>query len=293
MELLKGKDPSNKVKEDCKAKCIEFQKEYGRKPTLAVVLIGHDGASETYVASKRKACDEVGIKHLDILREDDISREELLEIVDNLNNDSGVDGVLVQLPLPSHINEKEIIEKISPDKDVDGFTPENVGKMLLGHDGLISCTPLGIMYLMEYYGVETEGRNVCILGRSNIVGKPVAALLLRKGKDAVVTVCHSKTINFRQHLKDADIIILAMGNPLFLKSDMVKDGAVIIDVGTTRVEDKTAKRGWRLKGDADRDDFNDRNVRISPVPGGVGPMTVAMLMHNTVEAAFALKKGNK
>lgn len=290
--ILSGREVASAVKKDLALKAEEFLQKMGRKPLLAVVLAGNNPASLTYVAGKQKACDEVGIAHRDIFLDAGVSRKDLLDTVLELNRDSEVDGILVQLPLPRHEDEQAVINAIDPSKDVDGFTPANVGKLLLGQigpDDLVACTPKGILRLLDWYGIETDSKNICILGRSNIVGKPMAALLLQKDRNATVTVCHSLTEDIVSHVRNADIIISAVGKPGTVTPDMIKQGCVIIDVGMNRIADSTKKSGFRLAGDVDFDACLSKAGAITPVPGGVGPMTIAMLMENTLIAASGSK----
>ncbi len=258
-----------------------------KRPHLAAILVGHDGGSETYVANKVKACEACGFKSTLIRFEDDVTETELLEAIDRLNKDTDVDGFIVQLPLPRHINEQHIIEAIDYRKDVDGFHPVNVGRMSIGLPCFVSATPAGIMELLGRYDIPTRGARCVVLGRSNIVGKPVANLMMQKAKpgNATVTVCHSATPDIKEICREADIIIAALGSPGFVTADMVKPGAVIIDVGTTRVPDASRKNGYRLSGDVDFANVEPLCSHISPVPGGVGPMTIASLMKNTLLAA--------
>jgi methylenetetrahydrofolate dehydrogenase (NADP+)/methenyltetrahydrofolate cyclohydrolase len=261
----------------------------GKQPHLAAVLVGHDGGSETYVKNKVLACEQCGFKSTLIRYEDDVTEEELLSCVDRLNRNGDVDGFIVQLPLPRHIDEQKIIEAIDPSKDVDGFHPINVGRMSIGLPCFISATPLGIMTLLQRYGVETSGKKCVILGRSNIVGKPMAMLMMQKQwGDATVTVCHSRSKNLKEECLAADIIIAAIGKPEFVTADMVKPGAVVIDVGTTRVPDASRKSGFRLSGDVKFDEVAPKCSFITPVPGGVGPMTICSLMKNTLAAGKGL-----
>lgn len=287
MVLIDGRQTAADIKKEIAAEVREIVAGGGKRPHLAAILVGHDGGSETYVASKVKACEECGFKSTLIRYEDDITEETLLEAVRQLNDDEDVDGFIVQLPLPHHISEQRVIETIDPSKDVDGFHPVNVGKMSIGLPCFKSATPAGIMTLLERYNVPTKGANVVVLGRSNIVGKPVAALLMQKGPagDATVTVCHRETRGLKDLCRGADIIIVAMGRPGFVTEDMVKDGAAVIDVGTTRVPDATRKSGFRLSGDVDFDAVAPKCSFITPVPGGVGPMTIVSLMRNTLQAA--------
>ncbi len=287
MVLIDGKQTAADIKKEIAAEVKEIMAKGGKQPHLAAILVGHDGGSETYVASKVKACGECGFKSTLIRFEDDITEETLLDAVDKLNKDEDVDGFIVQLPLPRHISEQKVIEAIDPSKDVDGFHPVNVGRMSIGLPCFKSATPAGIMTLLERYQVPTKGANVVVLGRSNIVGKPVAMLLMQKGNvgDATVTVCHRETKDLKDICRKADIIIAAMGRPGFVTEDMVKDGAAIIDVGTTRVPDASRKSGFRLRGDVDFDTVAPKCSFITPVPGGVGPMTIVSLMRNTLQAA--------
>ena len=257
-----------------------------RAPHLAAILVGHDGGSETYVAHKVKACGECGFKSTLIRFEDDVTEAELLQTIDSLNADDSVDGFIVQLPLPKHISEQKIIEAIDYRKDVDGFHPINVGRMAIGLPCFISATPLGILTLLRHYNIPTRGKKCVVLGRSNIVGKPMAQLMMQKNYgDATVTACHSHSENLKDECREADIIIAAIGRPDFVTADMVKTGAVVIDVGTTRVPDATKKKGFRLNGDVKFDEVAPKCSFITPVPGGVGPMTICSLMKNTLAAA--------
>ena len=283
--ILSGKELSEIVRGKTALRCAAFEKRFGRKPCLAVVLVGDNAASQTYVKSKRKSCEELGFAHVDITFESSISQDELLICVETLNNDPAVDGILIQMPLPSHIDELAITEAVRPDKDVDGFHPQNIGKLRLGQRSLVACTPRGIMRIIDHYGIETPGKKVCIMGRSNIVGKPMAALMMQKGRDATVTVCHSRTPDVATYTREADIVIVAVGHVNALTSDMVKEGAVVIDVGINRVPDSSKKSGFALKGDVDYESVSQKASAITPVPGGVGPMTIAMLMENTILAA--------
>lgn len=282
---LSGKELSSVVQNEVSIGCEAFLKRFGRKPCLAVVFVGDNPASQVYVKSKKKACDEWGLGHVDVNLDENISQEKLLEEVKKLNYNPEVDGILVQLPLPKHLDENEVIKAIDSSKDVDGFTPENIGKLLLGQKSLVACTPKGIIRILDYYKIDTNGKDVCVLGRSNIVGKPIAALLMQKDKNATVTICHSHTKNLEQHIKNADIIVAAIGQAEFVKGDMVKEGAVVIDVGINRVPDASKKSGYALKGDVEFESVSQKASAITPVPGGVGPMTIAMLMENTLTAA--------
>ena len=262
-------------------------KDGKKRPHLAAILVGHDGGSETYVAHKVKACEQCGFKSTLIRFEDDVTEETLLETIASLNADTDIDGFIVQLPLPRHISEQRVIEAIDYRKDVDGFHPVNVGRMNIGLPCYLSATPAGIMELLSRYNVPTRGARCVVLGRSNIVGKPVASLMMQKSQpgDATVTVCHSATVGLKEICREADIIIAALGQPGFVTEDMVKDGAAIIDVGTTRVPDASRKSGFRLRGDVDFDNVAQKCSFITPVPGGVGPMTIVSLMKNTLLAA--------
>ena len=287
MELIDGKKISSDIKKEIAAEVAEMIAAGKKQPHLAAVLVGHDGGSETYVAAKVKACEECGFKSTLIRFEDDVTEEELLATVDKLNNDVDIDGFIVQLPLPKHISEQKVIEAIDYRKDVDGFHPINVGRMSIGLPCFVSATPAGIVELLRRYNIDTNGANCVVLGRSNIVGKPVASLMMQKGNpgNATVTVCHSATKNIKEICREADIIIAALGSPEFVKEDMVKEGAVIMDVGTTRVPSTVTKSGWKLKGDVDFEHVAPKCSYITPVPGGVGPMTIVSLMKNTLLAA--------
>lgn len=287
MELIDGKKIADDIKKEIATQVEEMVSQGKKRPHLAAILVGHDGGSETYVAHKVKACEQCGFTSTLIRFEDDITEEKLLETIDELNNNADVDGFIVQLPLPRHISEQKIIEAIDYRKDVDGFHPINVGRMSIGLPCFLSATPAGIIELLARYNIPTKGVNCVVLGRSNIVGKPVATLMMQKGYpgDATVTVCHSATKNIKEICSQADIIIAALGVPGFVTEDMVKPGAVIIDVGTTRVPDATRKSGFRLRGDVDFENVAEKCSFITPVPGGVGPMTIVSLMKNTLLAA--------
>lgn len=285
MELIDGKKISEEIKAEIAKEVNQLKANHKKTPHLAAILVGHDGGSETYVAHKVKSCEQVGFISTLVRFEDSVSEKELLDKVEALNNNDEIDGFIVQLPLPKHINEQKIIEAIDPEKDVDGFHPVNMGKMVIGLDAFVSATPAGIIDLLERYKIETKGKNIVILGRSNIVGRPMSVLLSQKGKDATVTVCHSRTVNIELITKKADIIIAAIGIPEFLTATMVKEGAVIIDVGTTRVKSNDTKSGWKLKGDVKFDEVAPKCSYITPVPGGVGPMTIVSLLKNTLKAA--------
>ena len=284
MELIDGKKVSQEIRKEIAAEVAKMVAEGRKRPHLAAVLVGHDGGSETYVANKIKACEECGFVSTLERFESNITEAELLAVVDKLNNDADVDGYIVQLPLPKHISEEKITEAIDPRKDVDGFHPQNVGRMAIGAPSFISATPQGIIELIKRYNIPTAGKHAVVIGRSNIVGRPMSILLSQKGIDCTVTVCHSRTANMKEICRQADIIVAALGKPLFVTADMVKPGAVIIDVGTTRVPDATAARGWRLKGDVDFQNVAPLCSYITPVPGGVGPMTIVSLMKNTLLA---------
>ena len=284
MTLIDGKKIADEIKQEI-ATAVESMVAEGRKrPHLAAILVGHDGGSETYVAHKVRACEQCGFKSTLIRFEDDVTEEKLLEAIDSLNRDEDVDGFIVQLPLPRHISEQKIIEAIDYRKDVDGFHPINVGRMSIGLPCYVSATPAGILELLARYDIPTKGKRCVVLGRSNIVGKPVAMLMMQKPGDATVTVCHSATKDLKDICREADIIIAALGSPGFVTADMVKPGVVIIDVGTTRVPDATRKSGFRLSGDVDFENVAPLCSYITPVPGGVGPMTICSLMKNTLLA---------
>ncbi len=286
MQLIDGKQTSAQIKAEIAEAVARRVAEGHRQPHLVAVLVGHDGGSETYVANKVKACETCGFKSTVIRRDENVTEAELLKLIDELNNDSGVDGFIVQLPLPRHIDEQRVTEAILPSKDVDGFHPVNVGRQSIGLPCFHSATPAGIIELIKRYGIPTRGKNCVIIGRSNIVGKPLAALMMQKGIDATVTVCHSATENLAEITRRADILVAALGRPGFVTADMVKDGATVIDVGTTRVPDATRKSGFRLSGDVDFDAVAPKCAYITPVPGGVGPMTIVSLMQNTLRAAL-------
>ncbi len=287
MELIDGKYVADTIKKEIAQTVAQMVAEGKKRPHLAAILVGHDGGSETYVAHKVKACEQCGFESTLIRYESDVTEAELLKTIEVLNNDASVDGFIVQLPLPKHISEQKIIEAIDYKKDVDGFHPINVGRMSIGLPCYLSATPAGILELLARYNIPTKGANCVVLGRSNIVGKPVASLMMQKNNpgDATVTVCHSSTKNLKEICANADIIIAALGSPGFVKADMVKPGAVIIDVGTTRVPDSTRKSGFRLCGDVDFENVAPKCSFITPVPGGVGPMTIVSLMKNTLLAA--------
>lgn len=287
MQLIDGKKTSTEIKQEIAAEVAEMVAAGKRRPHLAAILVGHDGGSETYVANKVKSCAECGFESTLLRFEDDITEQQLLAEVRKLNDNPEIDGFIVQLPLPKHIDEQRVIETVNPDKDVDGFHPVNVGRLSIGLPGFKSATPAGIIELLRRYNIPTSGKHVVVIGRSNIVGKPVASLLMQKGTpgDATVTVCHSRTSNLPEITRQADIIIAALGKPGFVTADMVKDGVTVIDVGTTRVPDATRKSGFRLSGDVDFENVAPKCSYITPVPGGVGPMTICSLMLNTLQAA--------
>jgi methylenetetrahydrofolate dehydrogenase (NADP+)/methenyltetrahydrofolate cyclohydrolase len=287
-QLIDGKAISDQIKAEIAEEVKQLVSGGRKQPHLAVIIVGHDGGSETYVAHKVKSCEQVGFKSTRVALEEDVTEEALLAKIKEMNDDADIDGFIVQLPLPRHINEQKIIEAIDYRKDVDGFHPVNVGRMSIGLPCFVSATPSGIIELLRRYQIPTQGKNCVVIGRSNIVGKPVASLMMQKGYpgDATVTVCHSRTANLKEICLGADIIIAALGSPEFLKEDMVKEGAVVIDVGTTRVEDSTAKSGFRLKGDVDFTKVAPKCSYITPVPGGVGPMTIVSLLRNTLIAAM-------
>lgn len=286
MQLIDGKAVAAEIKREIAKEVEEIVSGGGKRPHLAAILVGHDGGSETYVAHKVKACEECGFKSTLIRFEDDVTEERLLQEVKRLNEDSDIDGFIVQLPLPRHISEQRVIEAIDYRKDVDGFHPINVGRMSIGLPCFVSATPAGIMELLKRYNIKTEGKRCAVLGRSNIVGKPVATLMMQKSNpgNATVTVCHSRSEGLKEICREADIIIAALGSPEFVTADMVKEGAVIIDVGTTRVPSDKTKSGFKLTGDVKFDEVAPLCSYITPVPGGVGPMTIVSLMRNTLLA---------
>ncbi len=285
-QIIDGKLIASEIREDLKKEVLEL-KASGITPGLGVILVGEDPASRSYVSAKEKACDNLGLYSENVKLPAETTEEELLALVDTMNNNSKIDGILVQLPLPKHIDTDRVIMRIIPEKDVDGFHPQSIGKMIMGKDTFLPCTPHGIIKLLLHSNVKVEGANVVVVGRSNIVGKPVANLLLSKseGGNATVTVCHSRTKNIAEITRRADILIAAIGKPEFITADMIKDGAVVIDVGVNRVDDSTKKRGYRLVGDVEYKAALEKASKITPVPGGVGPMTITMLMYNTVNSA--------
>ena len=285
-KLIDGKKIAAEIKSEIAAEIKLLEGEGKRSPHLAAILVGEDGASKTYVASKEKASKEVGFTSSVYRYPENISEQELLDAVNFLNNDPEIDGFIIQLPLPKHISESKIIEAVSPSKDVDGFNPVNVGKMILGFSTFLPATPFGIQMLLERSNVQTAGKHCVVLGRSNIVGTPIANMLSRNASNAncTVTLCHSKTENLAEITRQADIIIVAIGKPFFLKADMVKEGATVIDVGIHRIEDKNSEKGYRIVGDVDFDNVAPKCSHITPVPGGVGPMTIVSLLSNTLKA---------
>lgn len=293
MIIIDGKKISQIIKEEIKREVNKRNAEGLKTPHLAAVLVGDDGASQTYVNSKVIACQKVGFKSTLITKEKTISQNELLQVIDQLNRNDDVDGYIVQLPLPKHIDEEKILMKVNPDKDVDGFHPFNFGKMALEMPTFISATPYGIMELLERYKIEVASKHCVVIGRSHIVGRPISILMSQKRKyaNATVTIAHSRTKDLAQMTKTADIIITALGDPEFLKADMVKEGVVVIDVGITRVSDANAKRGYVLKGDVEFESVSKKAKAITPVPGGVGPMTIAMLLKNTLLACQRKESG--
>jgi len=287
MKLIDGKAAAESIRNEIKADVAKIIDNGERPPHLATVIVGEDPASQTYIKNKEKACKKVGIVNSIYTMPEDVEKNELFETIDFLNNDHAIDGIIVQLPLPSHIDEYKVIEAIKPEKDVDGFHPVNIGKMAIGLPAYISATPFGIMQLLEKYNIETKGKNCVVLGRSNIVGRPVSILMSRNASpgNATVTVCHSKTQNLSEITSNADILIVAMGKPEFVNGDMVKQGAVVIDVGIHRQPSQETKSGFKLLGDVKFDEVSKKASYITPVPGGVGPMTISSLLLNTLKAA--------
>ncbi|HDP97515.1 MAG TPA: bifunctional methylenetetrahydrofolate dehydrogenase/methenyltetrahydrofolate cyclohydrolase FolD [Euryarchaeota archaeon] len=285
-QIIDGKSISSQIRNELKED-VKRLTDKGFQPGLAVILVGENPASQVYVGSKEKSCNELGIYSEAYRLPADASEEELLSLIDKLNKKKEIDGILVQLPLPEHINEEKVLLKIDPDKDVDGFHPINVGRMVIGNPRFLPCTPWGIQELLVRTNVDPSGKHVVVIGRSNIVGKPIACILVQKAKgaNATVTICHSRTKNIEEIARQADILIAAIGQPKFVKADMVKDGAVVIDVGVNRIPDASKKSGTRLVGDVDFEAVKEKTSAITPVPGGVGPMTIAMLMMNTVKSA--------
>ncbi len=290
-KIIDGKKIAAEVNRETAAEVASITKNFGSRPGLAVVLVGDDPASQVYVASKVKRCQELGIHSEKIVLPAETSQTELIQVIDRLNKNPIIHGILVQSPVPRHIDEQAVVDAIRPDKDVDCFHAQNVGRMLLGDfTGFLPCTPWGIMQLLERSGIETAGKHAVVLGRSNIVGKPMMALLSAKGADATVTLCHSRTQDLASFTRSADLIIAAVGKPEFLRGNMVKDGVVVIDVGINRVSAPETEKGYKLVGDVKFDEVAPKASRITPVPGGVGPMTIAMLMKNTVRAFHAAFK---
>lgn len=286
MTLIDGKATAAAIKQEIAKEVEEMVVRGARRPHLAAVLVGHDGGSETYVRNKVIACEQCGFQSSLIRFEENVTEDELLQCVDRLNNDKEIDGFIIQLPLPKHFNEQKVIMAVDYRKDVDGFHPVNVGRLSIGLPCFVSATPAGIMMLLKHYNIETSGKKCVVVGRSNIVGKPMAQLMLQKnGGDATVTVCHSHSANLKEECQSADILIAAVGRPDFVTAEMVKEGAVVIDVGTTRVPDSTKKNGFRLNGDVKFEEVAPKCSFITPVPGGVGPMTICSLMRNTLAAA--------
>jgi len=283
--IIDGSKTASRIKQEIAGEVSKLKTDGKKIPHLAAILVGNDGSSETYVANKVKDCEEVGFRSTLLRFEDTIPESVLLNKIEELNNDEDIDGFIVQLPLPGHISENRVIESIDPSKDADGFHPVNIGKMVAGIPGFLPATPYGIIELIKRYGIETSGRNCVVIGRSNIVGRPVSILLSQKGMDATVTVAHSRTRNLNEIVRQADIIIAAIGSPGFVKADMVKEGAVVIDVGTTRVKSSETRSGWKLAGDVDFENVAPKCSFITPVPGGVGPMTRVSLLRNTLVAS--------
>ena len=285
-KIIDGKQVAEELRAELKAEVINL-KQQAVIPGLGVILVGEDPASQSYVRAKEKACEEIGIYSDDNRLPEDTTQERLIGLIDKMNTDPKINGILVQLPLPKHLNESEVLLAISPDKDVDGFHPMNIGKMVAGQKAFLPCTPHGVIQLLLRSGVTIKGSDVVIVGRSNIVGKPLANMLIQKSPtgNATVTICHTRTKDLAYHTRRADIVIAAAGRPNTITADMVKDGVVVIDVGVNRVEDATKKRGYRLVGDVDFEAVREKASLITPVPGGVGPMTITMLLYNTVESA--------
>ncbi len=290
--LIDGKKISVEIKAELKVKVDELINSGKKVPGLVTILVGENPASQSYVNSKAKSCTELGMYSIVERLDENISENELLNLVKKYNDDPAIHGILVQLPLPKHINEEKIIHAITPLKDVDGFHPESVGNLMIGSDTFYPCTPYGIMELLKRYNIETKGKHVVVVGRSNIVGKPVAMMLIQKkeGANAIVTICHSAANDLTKFTRQADILIAAIGQPNFIKSDMVSDGVVVIDVGINRVEDSSAKKGYKVVGDVDFESVEKKSSFITPVPGGVGPMTIAMLLQNTFQAYNKIEK---
>jgi len=281
-KIINGRDVSKSILAELKAEISGFKSS----PGLAVILVGDNPASKAYIGMKKKACEDLGVKSFEFILPAEATESELKDLLESLNQRNEVNGILLQMPLPKHLDEQKMLELIHPSKDVDGFHPVNVGKLLIGLDSFKSCTPYGVVELLKRYEIETSGKHVVILGRSNIVGKPMAAMLVQncEGGNATVTICHSRTANLKQITNSADILIAAIGKPEFVSKDMVKDDAVVIDVGINRVDDQSSEKGYKLVGDVDYESVKDKTSAITPVPGGVGPLTIAMLMTNTVKA---------
>lgn len=286
MILLDGKKIALEIREELKNLILPLRNEGKKVPGLVTILVGSDPASEIYVRNKGKACREIGMNSESVTLNAHISEQELLHVVNSYNNNPEIHGILVQLPLPNHINEEKVIDSISPRKDVDGFHPYNVGKLVMGKDTFVSCTPAGIQEVLIRYGIETSGKHIVVVGRSNIVGKPISILLMQKNKNAnaIVTICHSAAKDISQFTKSADILIAAIGKPEYIKGDMVKDGVVVIDVGINRVDDSSNPKGSKILGDVEFESVSKKASHITPVPGGIGPMTIAMLLKNTYKA---------
>ncbi len=292
MTIIDGKKVAQEIRNELKEKVAGLKSAYGKVPGLVTIIVGENPASKVYVRMKHKACEEVGMNPKIEALPATTSEDELVSLIKKYNNDENFHGILVQLPLPEQIDEDKIIETISPEKDVDGFHPVNVGKLLIGQDTFEPCTPAGVVELLKRYNIETKGKHVVVVGRSNIVGKPVAAMLLQKkeGANAIVTVCHSAANNLSDYTKSADILIAAIGRPRFITGEMVKEGVVVIDVGINRVDAPETKKGYKLVGDVDFDDVSQKASFITPVPGGVGPMTIAMLLNNTYKSFLGKQK---
>ncbi|HLW14222.1 MAG TPA: bifunctional methylenetetrahydrofolate dehydrogenase/methenyltetrahydrofolate cyclohydrolase FolD [Flavobacteriaceae bacterium] len=295
MTILDGKKLSEEIKQEITQEVKKITGQGKRAPHLAAVLVGTDGASLTYVGSKVRSCEKAGFKSTLIHLSEDTTQEALLNKIEELNADKGLDGFIVQLPLPKHIDEQTVLEAVNPQKDVDGFHPENFGRMALGMESFIPATPFGIMEMLKRYEIETSGKHAVVIGRSNIVGRPISILLSNKGEpgDCTVTLTHSRTKNLKEITKSADIIVSALGVPNFVTADMVKEGVVVIDVGITRVKDETAKRGYVITGDVNFEEVSAKASYITPVPGGVGPMTIAMLLKNTLLSRYRSMKNEK
>lgn len=285
LKIIDGKKISEKIREDVKISTDILKSERGITPGLAFIIVGEDPASRVYVRNKGKACDELGFFSVTEHLPEDVSEKKLLDLIGEFNEDGDIHGILVQLPLPPHINQQRVLEKIDYRKDVDGFHPINAGHLMVGEKCFVPCTPAGVVEMLRVSGIKTDGKHVVVLGRSNIVGRPVANLLLRKEFNSTVTVCHSRTKNIKEITLTADILIAAIGKAEYVKSDFIREGCVVIDVGINRVDDPLAKKGYRITGDVDFEDCIEKSSMITPVPGGVGPMTIAMLMKNTYDSA--------